>query len=60
MLTYLLDLLYLHDALTLRTESISASKVMKNWGKVIHSINSAWISDMVLVINVYFPDKEVN
>ena len=56
-LTYLIDL-WLHDALSLRDESIPVSKVMKHWGKVIHSFNSARMNDTVLVVDAYYPDEE--
>ena len=56
-LSYLIDL-WLHDELSLRDESIPVSKVMKHWGKVIHSFNLARMNDTVLVVDAYYPDEE--
>lgn len=53
--SYMLDL-WLHDAVSLHGESIPVSKVVKHWGKVVHSFNAARMSDTILVFDSYYLD----
>ena len=54
--SYMLDL-WLHDAVSLLGESIPVSKVVRHWAKIVHSFNSARMSDTVLVFDSYYLDE---
>ena len=53
--SYMLDL-WLHDAIGNLGEFIPVSKVVRHWGKVVHSFNTARKADTILVFDSYYMD----
>ena len=53
--SYMLDL-WLHDAIGNLGEFIPVSKVVRHWGKVVHSFNTARKADTIFVFDSYYMD----